>query len=200
MLNFKELEKQYQENRNLSETVRRLRIDPLTGKTLMGSRMVYEDGRFRQSGSSYLSIAGSTPRSSRSTKSIRLSASKIRHNQTAGDKLADLTCSRPLSKTSILSKAESRGSLKKQQALGIEEHKATVCRPSAKRLRLTSTRTHTSFQGNSWYDKDLSKMSAEDKCSGKSTSRNREVSTRDGKNTGPRILFPSKLKKFEKAY
>lgn len=79
------------------DRLRRFKKDPLTNQTVMNGGLVYEDGRFRKSGSHYLSIGSVTPRSSTSSirstgvstaksRSIRLSTSKVKLGETPRSK------------------------------------------------------------------------------------------------------------------
>lgn len=70
------LEDQFRKNRDIGDKLRRYKVDPLSNQTVLNNCLVYEDGRFRKSGTSYLSLS-STPRSVRSSRSIKTPSIKV---------------------------------------------------------------------------------------------------------------------------
>lgn len=111
-INMQALEAQFKRNREVADNISRYKRDASTNKTVINGCLVFENGRFRRSGSSYMSIA--TPRSSHSARSlkapsIKLSTSKIRHGG-AGAAIG-LNDSRRSSKASLRSKVDSHKSL-----------------------------------------------------------------------------------------
>jgi hypothetical protein len=148
MVNIRELEQQYQKNKYNGERIRKLKVDPSTGRTILSGRLIYEDGRFRKSGSSYLSIGCQTPRSSRSSssnRSIKLSANKINFKGNTADKLAGESTSRPNSRASRVSSQSKRSinhskpSLRSGKALGVVANKAPVFNPGVPRQIQTAS-------------------------------------------------------------
>lgn len=111
-ISIQALESQFKKNRQVADNISRYKRDSTTNQTTINGCLVYENGRYRRSGSSYLSIA--TPRSSRSARSIKapsikLSTSKINTKGKAG--MTGLNDSRRSSRASLRSKADSHSSL-----------------------------------------------------------------------------------------
>lgn len=131
------LENQFQKNRQISDNISRYKRDPSTNQTVVNGLLVYENGRYRRSGSSYLSIA--TPRSSHSARSLKAPSIKL-SNSKIGIKGRDrdfgLTDSRRSSRASIRSKAESHKSL--SQRFPVVEHKIPRISKPVTRQNLTA--------------------------------------------------------------
>lgn len=106
------LESQFQKNRQISDNISRYKKDPSTSQTVVNGVLVYENGRYRRSGSSYLSIA--TPRSSHSARSLKAPSIKLSNSKIGlrgNDKMIGLNDSRRSSRASVRSKAESHRSI-----------------------------------------------------------------------------------------
>ena len=135
------LENQFQKNRQLADNISRYKKDPSTNKTVTNGCLVYENGRYRRSGSSYLSIA--TPRSSHSARSLKAPSIKLSNSKIgfkAGDRGGGLGDSRRSSRASLRSKADSHKSLSTRFPL-IQHKIPSIGRPAAKPVQGSLSRT-----------------------------------------------------------
>lgn len=138
------LENQFQKNKQISDNISRYKKDPTTNQTVVNGLLVYENGRYRRSGSSYLSIA--TPRSSHSARSLKAPSIKLSNSKIGlrdKGRGVGLSESRRSSRASVRSKAESHKSLSGR--FPVVEHKIPklnrqIAKPQDSSLSRTSAR------------------------------------------------------------